>query len=657
MKKIYLSGLLSLGLLFLVIFSALSQKDKFKYGKVTAEDLKRTPENDSTAGAVVLFDVGKSYFLTNPGGIQLVFERHTKIQILSKSGYEWANGSIGLYYKNGTQESLSNFHAATYNLEGGKVVISELKKDGIFDDKVIDYYSYKKFAMPNVKEGSIIEYKYKIYSDLIFNIRPWSFQRNIPVQYSEYEVEIPEFFHFKKEMKGYENIRTDIERSNRSFFHGTSSNVETYTLMGENLPAFKEEAYLSCADNYKSSINFEISTVLPPGQIPIRLITDWAQIGRGLIEDESFGKILNKKNTVDELVDSLTLNLKTPQEKIKAIYDYVRLNLKWNEEKGIFASQKIKKTLEDKSGNVADINLLTVLMLKTAGLSADPVIISTRDHGIVYPYFAPILSKFNYVIAQVKVDSKNYLIDATDKWRAYDVLPLRCLNGVGRVFYEDHSGWVELKNNESGFQYDVLKFSLSEDGLLKGEINISRKSYSAFLARNSLGQVSYDNYVEEEKKARENWEINEIKHENQEKLRDVFVEKYDVTINNMVSRAGDKMYLEPMIISKIAENPFKMENRKYPVDYGYPTSQAYHCSIKLPEGYKLEQPLPPVIASLPGKGGRFMFEVVETNGILQIKSNFMITKTIFLPEEYQNLRAFYNYVITKQSEQIVLTKL
>jgi hypothetical protein len=225
------------------------------------------------------------------------------------------------------------------------------------------------------------------------------------------------------------------------------------------------------------------------------------------------------------------------------------------------------------------------------------------------------------------------------------------------VIFETGSEWVQLKNSESLLEFNVLQFTLTKDGVLEGTVSTSKKSYSAFIGRSKAAAKPEKEYLNDVKKSRENWEIKKLEIQNLDQLEEAFIEKYDVTINNMASQAGDKIYLDPIFFGKVTENPFKMESRSYPVDFAYPINKIYNCSVKLPEGYTLEQQMKPMLVNLPDKAGRFSFEVAESGGSLQIRTTILINKVLFMPEEYEFLKEFYNLIITKHGEQIVLKKI
>jgi hypothetical protein len=177
-------------LLLLVLISGktIAQKEPVDFGKVQIPDVEmKQYELDTSASAVVLCDFGKSYFqYQSEKGFQVVFERTTRIKIFKKSGYEYANVEVPYYKKsNSEKEVVTELKGYTYNLENGKMVKTKLTGESIFDEDKTENWKLKKFSLPNVKEGSVIEYTYTIKSDFLFTFREWEFQSDIPVIWSE----------------------------------------------------------------------------------------------------------------------------------------------------------------------------------------------------------------------------------------------------------------------------------------------------------------------------------------------------------------------------------------------------------------------------------------------------------------------------------------
>ena len=71
--------------------------------------------------------------------------------------------------------------------------------------------------MPNVKEGSVIEYKYTIRTNNIGMLRDFDFQTDIPVNYSEYKTYIPEYFIYNTKMKGFVMPQDPVEKYQKAY--------------------------------------------------------------------------------------------------------------------------------------------------------------------------------------------------------------------------------------------------------------------------------------------------------------------------------------------------------------------------------------------------------------------------------------------------------
>lgn len=76
----------------------------------------------------------------------------------------------------------------------------------------------------------------------------------------------------------------------------------------------------------------------------------------------------------------------------------------------------------------------------------------------------------------------------------------------------------------------------------------------------------------------------------------------------------------------------------------------------MPDGYQVDELPQAKVLSLPSNTGRFTYSVTQAGNLLNVISNFQINKSIFTQEEYPGLREFYNQVVAKQAEQIVLKK-
>ena len=183
----------------LLTFSVRGQdKSPVKFGKISAEDFKTIYTIDSNAHAVVIADIGSSEITGNlKGWFSIEFRHFKRIHILKENAFDLADVEIMLYTEGNNEEELRTIKAHTYNFENGKIIETKLDpKKSVYTTPVDKNHLAKKFTLPAVKAGSIIEYEYTINSDFIFNMHPWTFQGDHPCLWSEYNVSMPEFYYY-----------------------------------------------------------------------------------------------------------------------------------------------------------------------------------------------------------------------------------------------------------------------------------------------------------------------------------------------------------------------------------------------------------------------------------------------------------------------------
>lgn len=65
-----------------------------------------------------------------------------------------------------------------------------MKRESISFERFNNLYKILKFSLPAVKEGTIIEYHYKLYSDYFSHIDNWMMQEELPMLYNQYKITI-----------------------------------------------------------------------------------------------------------------------------------------------------------------------------------------------------------------------------------------------------------------------------------------------------------------------------------------------------------------------------------------------------------------------------------------------------------------------------------
>jgi hypothetical protein len=648
----------------------------FELGKVSLAELQeKVHPKDSSAVAAVLFEKGKNSFeYSQEKGFVMITEIKARIKIYKKEGYDWASKSVRFYLVNDAKETVSFSDAITYNLIDGKIEKTKLKSDGEFDEVLNKYWGQKKITMPNVKQGSVIEFKYTIRSVRTGSPRDWYFQSSIPVNYSEYKNYVPEYFIYNANLKGFirpvvtaENGSNSItlnskERttSNRvtqtSFSSDKIDYLETRTTyLAENMPAMKEESFVNNIDNYTSSLVQELAMTKYPGEPLHAFSTNWNAVVKTIYNYDDFGPELNKTGYFEEDLKAVLAGLNTSEEKITAILHYVKSTVKWNDYYGYSCNDGVKQAYKNKTGNVAEINLMLTAMLRYAGLIANPVLVSTRSNGIA---LFPNRTAFNYVIAAVENGTDVVLLDATDKFSSPNVLPFRDLNWLGRLIRKDGTSLeVDLMPKQTSNDVITMNYAVNDKGEVVGKLRRQRTDHNAMIFRSNVKDLKEEAYLEKFENENDKIEVSDYLRTNENDLKLPLIETISFTGANCSEILGGKIYFKPMLSFSQSNNPFKQEIREYPVDFGFPFLDKYAINLQIPAGYKVES-FPASASILMEDGlGSFRFLTSLSGDSIQISILSQINMPIISAEYYPALKEFYQKMMEKENEKIVLSKI
>ncbi|RDI15930.1 DUF3857 domain-containing protein [Flavobacterium sp. AG291] len=637
-------------LLFLsCIFTVAAQN--FKPAKITKEDLlQKVHPVDTSASAAMLHKLGKTYFAISGDHWELVTEVNIRIKIYKKEGYEYANQQVS-YYTGGKTIRVDFSDAYTYNLKNGEVVKTKLKSDGEFREKINEEYERRKITLPDVKEGSIIEYTYSIRSPYFSVFRDWYFQDEIPIDYVEYTVAVPQYFVYNRYLAGYLKIEKTETKYNTPMGRSYQEYIDTF--WAKNVKAIKDEAFVSNVENYMSILKHELSSTNFSTGIQ-KYSTDWASVAKTIYDNEHFGKELNRDSYYKEDLTKLLSGITTPDEKMNTIFGYVKNRMHWDGDNDYYCDKGVKAAYESKSGNAAEINLMLTAMLRDAGLKADPVLVSTRTNGIA---LFPTYSAYNYVVAGVETDKGTVLLDATSKYTVPDILPVRALNWQGRMIRKDGATKeIELRPKKNSREVIGMSVVMDKDGSVKGKMRDQMFDYYAYTFREDYAEMNEDTYIEKLEKRYAGLELGEYKRTGAKEMDKPVLEEYDFMHKEVADLIGDKIYFSPMLFLHRKENPFKQEVREYPVDFNFTWQDKYMINITMPEGYVIESLPKGVNVVMEENIGSFKYNVIAQNNIIQVMIVFDMNYVNISKDYYKTLKDFYQNIIEKQNEKVVLKK-
>lgn len=629
--------------------------------------LKQSSFNiDTTAQAIVLYEKGEA--LLDNNNLTFIVERIIKI-----TGQEGVNQLATIDVPMSRWTIIRKVKGETYNLENDEIVKQSIEKSDILNDKTTEYATVSKFNLPAVKPGSVIHYTYIEERPFTIFIPSWNFQQNFPTLYSEYAIKVPSYINFTplanaaipfKQVKFEKELaKCDACYFNEEYNHQRPTIA---TWVRRNVKAFKKEPFMSSEENFIERVKIQLMS-LSMGERSgnSSLFNNWTNVTETTYykNDNSCGQVFRPNIFLNDGVKQLTAGKKDNLAKAKSIYAFVRDSIKLKQESynDFDALFDIRDVYKRREGNHTGINLLLTAMLRNAELESQPVIMTTRSAEHLDPIM-PNPMDVNYQVALVKIDEKDYFLDASDKFMPFGVLPAYCYNGYCRIIdkvpaaAELHPDGLKNKNitmvsllPEQQFKDKLLlkvdqKFGDVSAAQLRHEYKgdsvklkekilkgLSKMSLPANLTRYSFNNLQNpDQPLTIHYEALLNWESDK-----------------------------DIIYMDPYFDKLYEQNPFPATNRLYPIEMDHLNDIKYIFRFQLPSGYIVEDfPKSKIINY--GNDGLIQLKNVlvydAENNLFNLECSYNEKTTVFPAEGYAQLRSFHDNIIEEQRQKIVLKK-
>lgn len=642
------------------LFAAYGQKGLPAFGKVDKADLTMQDcDFDKGADAIKLIDYGKLYYDRGNAGfsdLMTVFEKRVRIKILNEKGLKYANVTIPFYARNGN-ENIVKFDASTYNLdEAGNIKETEVKKSSIYTKKINSFASEMIIAFPEAKAGSVIEYRYRMNRDS-WHILDWYFQDRIPTRYSEYEIRVPALLRFTAQPSIVDKIdtREEVEKENINVNDGVvSTDILHKNFIMQHLPGIRNEPYMGSAKDYLQRIEFQLSQIDRGNGTVIDLRSKWSNIVDDFNKSPYFGKQLENPVPGAAGVISEAKKIADEQERTKYIFNAVRRTVNWNDEEDKYTDNGIVKAWDSKTGNSADINLLLVRLLTDAGLKAYPILLSTRENGLVNTYY-PSAEQFDVVMAVVVINSKNIVLDAADKISNYRLTPEKIVNTNGFMLEGVNGHWITV--SDLTHKYKVMaatQATISADGEMKGECFVNCKDY----ARRQR--------IEEWKKDKEKFKTDHFMlHGTGVIIDDLVINNADadslqleqkVKFSSKLNSSGNYSYFNINVFSDLDNNPFVADERVTDVDFGVLQDYTIFGNYTIPDGYTFDALPQNMSMIMPDTSIVFTRTMQADNNMLNVRISVEFQRTFYAAADYPEFKEFYKKLFAALNEQIVIKK-
>ena len=482
-------------LLFWPACMAMAQdKVNMKFGKPTKEEMQMTTyEAEPDAEAVVLCRLTDVEYSIQQTGYLVDYREKVRIKVLKPSGVRYAkvvipflkntpidnrnssskkvlkvdatdNNSVSSSFEEQagamttadldrySEESVEDVKATAYNLQGSKVVKSVLKKGAFVETKIDDQHCQVEFTVPDVKEGTVIEYEYTLHSELFWLLHDWFAQCEIPVVYAKLDMNIPRYLLFNLEEHGVQRLITSCESGTMRFkLESDPLAAQTvvpsnhYVSVGRNLKGMKQgNGVWSMQDNC-AGITALLKHYSMRGAAVVDYTRTWEQIDEMVLKSDDLGKQLQEHSPLAaELKEAKIEEIADMRQRAEAVAKLVLSKVEWNGRYEM-SPANTEETLKNGGGSNVDINMLLLQSLQDVGLNAAPVTLRMRNQGVLTMDY-PSVQKYTTFIVGVVLPQGNLYLDASSADGHFNALPeLLQVEKARLVLKDKRCQWVKLK--------------------------------------------------------------------------------------------------------------------------------------------------------------------------------------------------------------------
>ena len=625
---------------------------KITWGEFRLEELQmKNWASDTSAPAAVLGNMGSINMGEIDGYYGFFLNVHRRIKIFKKEAFHYANQTIQVITKDNRQ-FVKEIQAQTIAPNGMKYLVD---KKSIVYEKLNKDVTIIKFTFPNVTEGCILEYKYERQNKGgLFELQDWYFQEAIPVRFSVLNLDLMSKYEYAYLFQGEKNLK-----STKPIYDKDNNRMAT-SFYVENQPALKNEGFVTSIKNHLTYMRFQLAKVYKGGGIIEEVVSSWDKTANDLLSGDQIGRKYLKKANYKKVAEAAKTAYNASDSSrviIQKLYDWVNKNIEWNKDYYIWSADSPDDTWEKRKGDKGDINFLLLALLREAGIEANPILVSTRKHGVHYINY-PILDQFDHALVYVELpNNQTMLLDAGEPNLPIGLPSEQALNSQGWLMKKKGQRWLDIKPPVSS-QTVLALLNITEDGSFKGSLNSLYKGYLASEQRDIFkSDTTGKNKTIYLKTKNPDWQIQQLTCSNLDKANEALKESITLQIANVAQFNEDLMYVKPTLKSGWETNPFKMEDRTYPVEMPYPSNYQYILTLTIPDGYKVEDLPKNVNLSLPPDDARFIYQISSDEKTIRLTVRIQINQTVYAAESYKFLKTFFAQISTKLEDMIVLKKI
>ncbi|AWI09788.1 DUF3857 and transglutaminase domain-containing protein [Ereboglobus luteus] len=602
---------------------------------------------DPDAGAEILHRVKQ----IDDSGRRGVTDEYIRIKVYNEKGVRELS-KIDVPYDEKT-ERIRSIEARVIKPDG--TIINVDKKD-FYDREIIKYGNLRvrvrSFSFPLVEPGMIVEYKWRRRATENIIALKLDFMSEMPTRRVLFRIKpqpLPPGFRTMGFFRHCGEHKLQRGKDGFAFIEMT------------DLKAAGTEPYMPLAADVHPWMVFYPTYGSPS--------MHWSFISRGLaaIVEET-----TKRNNklVNETAAAITKGLDMPEDRLAAINDYCRIQIKNTDhdtQPGEQESSRRNKgprkpadVIKAKSGDTLEINILFIALAKAIGQDVKLALSARKTNGAFLKDMPSIRQLPDPLVAAHIMDT----------WHFYD--PAHRDVSTGMLHWVNESQVVMIPR-ERGFRWQVTPMSpvekspvkrtarlrLDAEGGIEGDVSITLSGHPACDARErfrSETQNRVEEIIRESVQARfPNAELSGAAIANLDDATKPFVITYNVRVPAYAERAGQRLFFQPGFFSKGRDARFTAESRAYDIRFNYPSLDEDDVVIALPAGYKIEEGSAPKVVDRT-KWGRYSIEIA-----LNRTKNTIIYNRIFefLPvhmpaAKYSDVKRIFDFVHLQDSHTLTI---
>jgi hypothetical protein len=609
------------------------------FGKIDKADLLSTDcSYDPGAEVEYLIDFAEVNYFFSASDFVNETKHRIRIKILKEKGLDVANVRLP-FYKVGNRQSIGQIDGYTYNLdEKGEVVETKLERKSVLEQKINEQADMAVFTLPNVKVGSVIEYRYTHIKKNYFEIDDWFFQRQQPVRHSEYNVVLPSFLEFTYVVKRTLPLKEDNDAYSK-----------VKSMIMNNVPGLDREPYMSCSKDYLQRVDFQLRAVNNN-----QILTTWPALTERLLEDDDFGAQIRKNVLKNLPLEEEIKLLKSNYHKMNAVYNFIKKNIAWDGNEGIWCKSGVKSALEKHSGNSAEINLLLVNLLKDAGLEAYPLLVSTRENGKINPMY-PFIYQFNNVYALAIVDGTEYVLDGTTRYTPPFMMPWDVQFSDGYLVDKQNARFVSIQDTKHRYRISSsISAEVDESGKISGNATVMAYEYARSPRLSSLSKDKEKFITTHFSEPYPQFQFDSLVVKNED--NDSLPLQNSVRFKGQLNASGDYHFFSPNFLIEQEKNEFISEQRFTDIEFGYIQSYTIFGNIRFSDKLELEE-LPQNIKMILPDTSLILQRIMQKNdNSVSFRITLDIKRPTYYSDEYLYFKEFYSKLFEMLNEQLVFRK-